>query len=70
MDSLAASLRDLAPREGFDKASYAGKRIEGERELEFREHGNTVSPEHRFRDLEDVAAEFGIDVPVVKGRVT
>ena len=30
MDALAASLKDLAPLEGFDKASYAGG-IEGAR---------------------------------------
>ena len=61
MDALAASLRDLAPLEGFDKASYAGG-IEAERELEFRHHGIPVGPDHR-RDLEDIAADFAIDIP-------
>ncbi len=61
MDSLAGRLRELAPLEGFDTASYAGG-IEGEREVEFREHGIPVGPVHR-RDLEEVAAEFGVDLP-------
>ena len=65
MDALAARLRDLVPLEGFEKSSYAGG-IEGERELEFRERGIPVGPEHR-RDLEDIAAEFGVDVPWPKG---
>ncbi len=65
MDALAASLRELAPLEGFDKASYAGG-IEGEREMEFRERGIPVGPEHR-RDLENAAAEFGVDVPWPRG---
>ena len=65
MDALAARLRALAPLEGFEQASYAGG-IEGERELEFREHGIPVGPEHR-RDLEAIAAEFGVDVPWTKG---
>ena len=61
MDALAGRLRELAPLEGFEKASYAGG-IEGEREVEFREHGIPVGPVHR-RDLEDAATEFGVDVP-------
>ena len=65
MDALAGSLKDLAPLEGFEKSSYAGG-IEGERELEFREHGIPVGSEHR-RDLEDIAAEFGVDVPWASG---
>ena len=65
MDALAARLRELAPLEGFEQASYAGG-IEGERELEFREHGIPVGPEHR-RDLEAIAAELGVDVPWARG---
>ncbi len=65
MDALATRLRELAPLEGFEQASYAGG-IEGERELEFREHGIPVGPEHRH-DLEDIAAEFGVDVPWAGG---
>ena len=61
MDALAGRLRELAPLEGFEKASYAGG-IEGERELEFREHGIPVGAEHRS-DLEDIASELGVDVP-------
>ena len=61
MDALAGRLRELAPLEGFEKASYAGG-IEGEREVEFREHGIPVGPEHRH-DLEDAAREFGAEVP-------
>ena len=68
MDALAARLRELAPLEGFEQASYAGG-IEGEREAEFREHGIPVGPERR-RDLEDIAAEFGVDVPWAKRRVS
>ena len=64
MDALAAQLRDLAPLEGFEKASYAGG-IEGEREIEFREHGIPVGPVHRS-DLEGIAAELGVDVPWTK----
>lgn len=61
MDALAGRLRELAPLEGFPKASYAGG-IEAEREVEFREQGIPVGPEHR-RDLEGIAAELGVDVP-------
>jgi LDH2 family malate/lactate/ureidoglycolate dehydrogenase len=61
MDALAAQLRELAPLEGFERASYAGG-IEGEREVEFRKQGIPVGPVHR-RDLEDAAAEFVVDVP-------
>ena len=61
VDALAGRLRELAPLEGFDMASYAGG-IEGEREVEFRDHGIPVGPVHRD-DLEGVAAEFGVDVP-------
>ena len=61
MDALAGRLRELAPLEGFDTASYAGG-IEGEREREFRESGIPVGPEHR-QDLEDAAREFGAEVP-------
>ena len=61
MDALAGRLRKLAPLEGFEKASYAGG-IEGEREVEFRERGIPVGPEHRH-DLEDAAREFGAEVP-------
>ena len=61
MDALAAQLRELAPLEGFEKASYAGG-IEGEREVEFRQHGIPVGPVHRS-DLEGIAAELGVDVP-------
>ena len=61
MDALAGRLRELAPLEGFEKASYAGG-AEGEREREFRKVGIPVGPEHR-RDLESVANELGVDVP-------
>ena len=61
MDALAGRLRELAPLEGFEKASYAGG-IEGEREVEFRERGIPVGPEHRH-DLEDAAREFGAEAP-------
>ena len=68
MDALAASLGDLAPLEGFERASYTGG-IEDEREPGFREHGIPVGPEHR-RDLDDIAVEFGVDVPWPKSTRT
>ena len=61
MDLLAGKLSELAPLDGFDKASYAGA-VEQERERESRSLGIPVGPEHR-RDLEGVAAECGVAVP-------
>ena len=65
MDALAGRLRALAPLEGFEQASYAGG-IEGEREAEFGAHGIPVGTEHR-QDLEEIAAELGVDVPWERG---
>ncbi len=61
MDALAGSLRELAPLDGFEQASYAGG-VEGEREREFREAGIPLGPEHRH-DLESIASELGVDAP-------
>ncbi len=59
------TLSGTLPLEGFEKASYAGG-IEGERELEYRERGIPVGPEHR-RDLKDIASVLGVDVPWPRG---
>jgi LDH2 family malate/lactate/ureidoglycolate dehydrogenase len=61
MDLLARQLKELAPLEGFDRASYAGD-IERQREREFRRLGIPLGPEHR-RELEGIAGELGIAVP-------
>jgi len=61
MDLLAGQLKELAPLDGFDRASYAGD-IEWQREREFRRRGIPLGPEHR-RELEGVARELGIEVP-------
>ena len=61
MDLLAGQLKELAPLDGFDRASYAGD-IERQRERKFRRLGIPVGPEHR-RELEGVARELGIAVP-------
>ena len=57
MDLLARQLKELAPLEGFDRASYAGD-IERQREREFRRLGIPVGPEHR-RELEGHRPETG-----------
>ena len=61
MDLLARQIKELAPLDGFDGASYAGD-VERQREREFRRLGIPVGPEHR-RELESIARELGIDVP-------
>jgi LDH2 family malate/lactate/ureidoglycolate dehydrogenase len=65
MDVLARQLKELAPLDGFERASYAGD-IERQREREFRRQGIPVGPEHR-QELESIAQECGIDVPWRQG---
>ena len=61
MDLLARQLKELAPLDGFDGASYAGD-IERQREREFRQLGIPLGPEHRS-ELEGVARELELQVP-------